>query len=409
MREERLKHVAEIRISNVDKKSADSDPEIRLCNYTDVYYNERITGALEFMTATATAQQCATFGLRRGDVVLTKDSETADDIGVSALVADDVPNLVCGYHLAVVRARTGDALGGYLRWVLASRLARQRMSAAATGVTRFGLRSEAIADLPVPVPPIATQRAIADHLDRETARIDALIAAKRRMVELLEERWQGLLDTTMDQLCDAAGSQPIQTLCCMVVDCVNRTAPLADSPTPFRMIRTSNIRGGVVDLSDTNFVEREVFQRWNRRATPRRGDIVLTREAPAGEIGLLDTDDPVFLGQRLMLFRPDDQRSDSDFATFSLLTTRAKDQIGLMAAGSLHEHLRVREAARIQVPSPARDTQRQIGKSLRVSFVRKVKACNHLTRSVDLLEERRQALVTAAVTGQLDVVDVEAA
>ena len=199
MREERLKHVADIRVSNVDKKTAKGDAQVRLCNYTDVYYHERITGDLDFMVATATRDQRATFGLRRGDVVLTKDSETADDIGVSALVAEDVPDLVCGYHLAVVRAHNRRALGSYLRWALASLPARQRMSAAATGVTRFGLRSEAIADLPIPVPPLATQRSIADYLDRETAKIDALIAAKLRMVALLEERTRAARETLVSE------------------------------------------------------------------------------------------------------------------------------------------------------------------------------------------------------------------
>lgn len=188
MIEECLKHVADIRVSNVDKKSTNADLPVQLCNYTDVYYNERITASLQFMSATATTDQHRVFGLKKGDVLLTKDSETADDIGVSAVVMDDVPNLVCGYHLAVIRPKDGRARGDFLRWALASTSSRQRMSAAATGVTRFGLRSDAIADLPIPVPSIVTQHAIADYLDRETARIDALIAAKRRMAELLEER-----------------------------------------------------------------------------------------------------------------------------------------------------------------------------------------------------------------------------
>lgn len=114
MKEERLKHVADIRVSSVDKKSTDGDLPVRLCNYTDVYFNERITGSINFMEATATPSQIAAFGLRRGDVVLTKDSETPDDIGVSAVVAEDLPDLVCGYHLAIVRARGGSATGRYL-------------------------------------------------------------------------------------------------------------------------------------------------------------------------------------------------------------------------------------------------------------------------------------------------------
>src|SRR4051812_31824421 len=103
MIEERLKHIATVRISNVDKKSIEGDTPVRLCNYTDVYYRDRITRNSEFMRATATPDQRTTFALRRGDVLLTKDSETADDIGVSSYVADDLPDVLCGYHLALIR------------------------------------------------------------------------------------------------------------------------------------------------------------------------------------------------------------------------------------------------------------------------------------------------------------------
>lgn len=188
MTDERLKYVADIRVSTVDKQTIEGDRPVKLCNYTDVYYNERITNSLDFMQATATRGQHANFGLRRGDIVLTKDSETPDDIGVSALVSADIPDLVCGYHLAVVRPRPDLVLGGYLRWVLAGSPSRQRMAGAATGITRFGLRLDAIAGLEVPVPPLSTQRTIADYLDRETTRIDALITAKRSIIEKLYEK-----------------------------------------------------------------------------------------------------------------------------------------------------------------------------------------------------------------------------
>ena len=81
-----LKHVADVRFSNVDKKSVDGQISVHLCNYTDVYYNDVITADMEFMAATAPDAQVAAFGLRAGDVLFTTESETPDDIGVGAYV-----------------------------------------------------------------------------------------------------------------------------------------------------------------------------------------------------------------------------------------------------------------------------------------------------------------------------------
>ena len=79
-----LKHLCDVMPSNVDKKCYEGQQAVRLCNYTDVYYNERITRDLAFMDATASGEQVARFGLKAGDVIVTKDSETADDIAVPA-------------------------------------------------------------------------------------------------------------------------------------------------------------------------------------------------------------------------------------------------------------------------------------------------------------------------------------
>ena len=72
----RLKTVASVQLSNVDKKSVEGQDSVRLCNYVDVYYNDRITPDLDFMAATATSEQRRHFSLRAGDVLITKDSES---------------------------------------------------------------------------------------------------------------------------------------------------------------------------------------------------------------------------------------------------------------------------------------------------------------------------------------------
>jgi hypothetical protein len=98
-----LSEVCEVRVSNVDKKSEPGELPVRLCNYTDVYKNDYITDDLEFMRATASRAEIAKFGLHVGDVIITKDSETPDDIGIPALVDSTSSDLLCGYHLAMIR------------------------------------------------------------------------------------------------------------------------------------------------------------------------------------------------------------------------------------------------------------------------------------------------------------------
>ena len=86
----RLKTITSVQLSNVDKKSLEGQQPVSLCNYTDVYYHERITADLDFMSATASPEQVHRFTLRADDVLITKDSESWTDIAVPAVVAEDL-------------------------------------------------------------------------------------------------------------------------------------------------------------------------------------------------------------------------------------------------------------------------------------------------------------------------------
>ena len=97
-----LNDVIELTLSSVDKKSKPNEHAVKLCNYMDVYSNSFIHSGLDFMEATATEREISRCSLAIGDVVITKDSEKYDDIGVPAVVREDIPDLVCGYHLAIL-------------------------------------------------------------------------------------------------------------------------------------------------------------------------------------------------------------------------------------------------------------------------------------------------------------------
>lgn len=188
----RLKYACKVFPSNVDKHSRDNEPQVLLCNYTDVYYNERITPDMQFMEATASPDQIARFTLKAGDTIITKDSETADDIAIAAYVPQDLPGVVCGYHLSMVRPREGTS-GAFVKRLFDSFYAKARFAVAANGLTRVGLGQYALDNVELPFPPLAEQAAIAAFLDRETAKIDALIAEQEKLIALLNERRSALI------------------------------------------------------------------------------------------------------------------------------------------------------------------------------------------------------------------------
>lgn len=160
-----LQEVAEVAFSGVDKKTVDGEVSVSLCNYTDVFYNRRIHGRLDFMSATATPAEIERWSLRKGDVLFTKDSETPDEIGVPAYVEEDLPGVLCGYHLGRARPLPGRVDGAFLAASLHTSRARQHFARIANGVTRFGLTLGATRGFPVPLPPMGEQRRIATMLD----------------------------------------------------------------------------------------------------------------------------------------------------------------------------------------------------------------------------------------------------
>ena len=184
----RLGDVAEVAFSGVDKRIVPEETPVLLCNYTDVFYNERITPDMDFMTATATDTERERWQLKRGDVLFTKDSETADEIGIPSVVTDNMPGVLCGYHLGVARPSPALVDGPFLAAALNSTTSRRHFTRVANGVTRFGLTLEAARSVPVLLPPMPEQRAIADVLDsidEAIERTEAVIAATETLRDSL--------------------------------------------------------------------------------------------------------------------------------------------------------------------------------------------------------------------------------
>jgi len=172
----------------------------------------------------------------------------------------------------------------------------------------------------------------------------------------------------------------IEDVCELIVDCVNKTAPVVDRVTPYRMIRTTNVRNGRIDLTECRHVEEATYKTWTRRAQLQVGDVVLTREAPIGEVGFVTEAKGVFLGQRLMQYRANPKVLDSRYLLYCFLSPALQHQFGSHeGSGSVVSHIRVGDCFKFKLQLPPLNIQRKISQTLetlddRITLLRETNA-----------------------------------
>jgi len=193
MKKYKLGDIATVEISGVDKKITDGEKEIRLCNFVDVYYNWAITIAQHdsFMLATARPNEISKFQLKKGQVALTKDSETRDDIGVTTYIADDFEDVILGYHCALISPNKDILDGRYLNALLHTDYAKKYFACNASGSgQRYALSVEALNSFPVPVISLQEQKRIGEIFSA----LDKKIELNKRINQNLEAMAKQLYD-----------------------------------------------------------------------------------------------------------------------------------------------------------------------------------------------------------------------
>jgi type I restriction enzyme S subunit len=407
----RLKYVAEVSLSNVDKKSVEGQVDVLLCNYVDVYKNRKISREIEFMPATATDLQVATFSLRKGDLLITKDSEAWDDIGVPAYVEEDLPDVLCGYHLALIRHDPSLVDGRYLAWVIEAEGLKNQFFVAANGITRFGIGKDAINDFRIPVPPLKIQRNIASYLDRETSEIDQLIGAKVRLLSLIAEKrraliWRIVLSGTNEEVnqrqtdVEWIGTIPAHWQVVRGKQILRERDERSESGEE-ELLTVSHITG-VTSRQEKDVTMFEAVSKEGYKIC-RTGDFAVnTMWAFMGAMGTAPIDGIVSPSYGVYILSP-----NIDPNWFDLLVRLPNfcEEVRRNSKGVWSSRLRLYAEALfdIRFPLPPLDEQRAIVRKLRneLSNANELEATTN--RSMGLLQERRSALIAAAVTGQLEV------
>lgn len=186
-----LKSITEVRPSNVDKHIYPEEIQVDLCNYTDVYKNDFVGLKTSLKRGSCSQTEYSRFNLKKGDVIITKDSESPDDIGIPCLIIDDLPNVVCGYHLTLLRPTNIE--GGFLFRVFQTQYIQSYFETESNGITRFALGKSSIESTSIVFPPLQEQQQIVTYLDQKTKEIDDLISSEQKRIELLKEYRQSLI------------------------------------------------------------------------------------------------------------------------------------------------------------------------------------------------------------------------
>lgn len=205
----KLGDIATISASSVDKKIRAGQKPIHFCNYMDVFQNPAVTKNLPFMESTASEKEIRDFSLFKGDILLTKDSEIPEEIGIPSVVRDDITDLICGYHLYILRPRKSQIDPEYFCWSLRSASVRKYFYQMANGSTRFGLNAKHVEECSVVLPPLPEQKKIAEILSG----IDSLSSRLQELKRKKKNLFSALLIDIFDRLTSCATLTRIGDIC----------------------------------------------------------------------------------------------------------------------------------------------------------------------------------------------------
>ena len=190
------------------------------------------------------------------------------------------------------------------------------------------------------------------------------------------------------------------TLACVrVVDCHNKTAPYVASGIP--LIRTTNVRGGRIDLADTKFVDEDTYSFWSRRCPPEPGDVIFTREAPMGEAGMVPPDTRLCMGQRMMLLRADPSTIRPRFLLHAVQAPYVRNYADRLSVGTGVRHLRVGDVECLPVPIAPGPEQQAIEQAVDLALANLSRLSTAAKGASASLTGLDRALLTHAFRGEL--------
>lgn len=208
---------------------------------------------------------------------------------------------------------------------------------------------EFIETYPIPTPPLLEQQRIVSILDEA---FEGIATAKENVEKNLKNA-RAVLESVLNAIFTKKGdgweeqAVPLANMCSFIVDCEHKTAPTQEVGIP--SIRTPNIGKGKLLLDGVNRVSEETYNAWTRRAEPAAGDLILAREAPAGNVAVIPDNTRLCLGQRTVLIRPKNDFFDPLFLAFLLLSPGMQEKLLAHSRGATVQHVNMKDIRALHV------------------------------------------------------------
>jgi type I restriction enzyme, S subunit len=354
--------------------------------------------------------------VRDGDVIA---STVRTYLKAIAPVAGPPKNLIVSTGFAVIRPRYG-LNSHFAKFSLQSGYFVDEVISRSTGVSYPAINASEMAAISLSIPPLPEQHQIASFLDRECGKLDALHAKQERLIELLKEKRQALISHAVTRGLDPTaklkpsgvewlGEVPehwivtrLKFEVSKIVDCPHET-PKYDPDGEYLVIRTADVDRGRLDLSKAYRLDRDEFVNRTRRERLHPNDIVYGREGERwGHAALVPESPELCLGQRMMQFRAS-RSIEPAFLSLLLNSDAVYKQGAVDTVGATAPHVNISTIRNYYFPLPPLAEQRAIVAHLdeKCGKIDQLKA--KAERGIELLKERRSALISAAVTGKIDV------
>lgn len=355
--------------------------------------------------------------------MITKDSETWTDIAVPALVTEDLADVVCGYHLALIRPQP-NSVGAFIGWAIGAVGPREQYQVAANGITRFGLTIDAIRNSILPMPPLLEQHSIVRFLAHETAKIDALVAKQQELIGLLQEKRTALISHAVTKGLDPEAAmkdsgvewlgetpahwalQPLRTLA--------RRGPrtftdgdwiesLYITDGGVRLIQTGNVGIGHYKEQGFRYVSENTFSELGCTEV-RPDDVLICRLAhPVGRACLApDLGTRMITSVDVCILRSAHEVVPS-FLVYSLSASNYLAFMGGICRGGTRDRVSRSTLGSVPIRVPPLSEQYAIAKVLDKETNKIDTMSDKVNEAIDHLNEYRTALISAAVTGKIDV------
>jgi len=259
----------------------------------------------------------------------------------------NIPTYVSS-HLATIKANNGAALDRYIFYFLQTVDARDLCQDQAYP----SLNRDQIAGIKIPLPSIEEQRKIVEKLDGAFIEVRSTLDSTNQLVEFSNEL---LASYIQDIYAEREGeiTEKLGDLLELLVDHRGKTPKKLGSDfvnTGVRIISAANISKGLIKFErKERFISQSTYEKWMPIALTR-GDVILTSEAPLGEVAQVDFDEAIAIGQRLYALRGKSDRMSNDYLRYFLTSKRGKSELRARETGATAIGIRQSELVQLRVP-----------------------------------------------------------